>query len=536
MTITRQDKILELIDKAGIGLEIGPSYSPIAPKKDGWNVKIADHTDAESLKRKYAAWGVDIGAIEEVDYVIEKEGLSTTVGKKSYFDFILASHVIEHMPDVIKFLIECEGLLKVNGILSLVIPDKRYCFDAIKPCSTTGQFLQAYSDQRTRHSLGTIFDAHALHVTNDNAIVWPRGQAINDLKFMHTLTEAKNIMDEYSKHNNFVDVHAWQFTPASFAMLIFDLTEMELINLEVATRYDTESHEFFVSLRKASSITKGSDEKRSTLAQAIREEATTWTNGNTINSEYQIPIALTNPNHLFSHVGRCPICERLTTFVSENTWFRDYLLCSGCLSVPRERAVMRLISEIKPDWRNLIIHESSPANRGTSAKLKSSCINYIASQYYPNSELGTVHSDQLYRNEDLGNQTFPDESFDLVITQDVFEHLPDPAAAIKEIARTLKPGGLHIASIPLVRKWEPSLTRARILTNGQIEHLSPAEFHGNPVDNQGSLVMTDWGYDIASFFQGHSEMDTVIYNINDIDHGIRAEYIEIVVSKKLLIS
>jgi SAM-dependent methyltransferase len=238
------------------------------------------------------------------------------------------------------------------------------------------------------------------------------------------------------------------------------------------------------------------------------------------------------PNHLFSHVGRCPICEHLTTFVSENTWFRDYLLCSGCLSVPRERAVMRLISEIKPGWRNFFIHESSPANRGASAKLKNNCVNYIASQYNPNLRLGIVDPKNLYRNEDLGHQSFPDESFDLVVTQDVFEHLPDPGAAIKEIARTLKPGGVHIASVPLVRKWEPSFARARLLLDGQIEHLSPAEYHGNPVDDKGSLVMTDWGYDIASFFQGHSDMDTVIYNINDIDNGIRAEYIEIVVSRK----
>ena len=239
-----------------------------------------------------------------------------------------------------------------------------------------------------------------------------------------------------------------------------------------------------------------------------------------------------NPSHLFSHVGRCPICEHLTTFVSENAWFRDYLLCSGCLSVPRERAVMRLISEMKSEWRNLFIHESSPANRGASAKLKNNCSNYIASQYNPNLRLGILDPKNLYRNEDLGDQTFPDESFDLVVTQDVFEHLPDPGAAIKEIARTLKPGGVHIASVPLVRKWEPSFARARLLPNGQIEHLSPAEYHGNPVDDKGSLVMTDWGYDIASFFQGHSDMDTVIYNINDIDNGIRAEYIEIVVSRK----
>lgn len=193
---------------------------------------------------------------------------------------------------------------------------------------------------------------------------------------------------------------------------------------------------------------------------------------------------------------------------------------------------MRVISELKPDWRNLAIHESSPSDRGTSRKLRQHCGGYISSQYDSSLRPGQLHPSKQYRNEDLGGQTFPDESFDIVVTQDVFEHLPDPAAAIREIARTLKPGGAHIASIPLVRKWDSSRMRARQLPSGEMEHILPPEYHGNPVDDKGSLVMTDWGYDIGSFFQRHSDMDTVIYHINDIDNGIRAEYIEIVVSRK----
>lgn len=236
--------------------------------------------------------------------------------------------------------------------------------------------------------------------------------------------------------------------------------------------------------------------------------------------------------HMFQHNGFCPICEENRVFVSENKWFRDYLLCSGCLSVPRERAVMRVIAEMKPDWRNLAIHESSPSDRATSRKLSHSCASYIGSQFDSSLSPGQLHPNKQYRNEDLGSQTFTDESFDIVITQDVFEHLPDPAAAIKEIARTLKLGGVHIASIPLVRKWDSSRIRARQLPTGEMEHILPPEYHGNPVDDKGSLCITDWGYDIGAFFQRESNMDTVIYHINDIDNGIRAEYIEIVVSRK----
>jgi ubiquinone/menaquinone biosynthesis C-methylase UbiE len=44
-------------------------------------------------------------------------------------------------------------------------------------------------------------------------------------------------------------------------------------------------------------------------------------------------------------------------------------------------------------------------------------------------------------------QSFPAESFDIVVTQDVFENLFAPDRAIKEIARTLRPGGAHIMTV-----------------------------------------------------------------------------------------
>lgn len=43
---------------------------------------------------------------------------------------------------------------------------------------------------------------------------------------------------------------------------------------------------------------------------------------------------------------------------------------------------------------------------------------------------------------------FPDDTFDLVIASDVLEHLENDAAAVKEIRRVLKPGGIFIVTVP----------------------------------------------------------------------------------------
>lgn len=531
MTTIRNEKIFYAIEKSGLGLEIGPSYNPIAPKKLGFNIEIADHMDAESLRKKYTAWGVDGGAIEDVDYVIGQNGLFASIGEqRARFDYILASHVIEHVPDIIQFLVDCEKILKVGGTLSLVIPDKNFCFDAIKPLSTTGQILQAHLDRRQRHSPGTIFDAHSLHLTNEGQIVWPNKTPTN-LKLMHTMLEAKQITDNYIAGDRYLDVHAWQFSPTSFEFIISNLIELGFISLEIASLFDTDGHEFFFSLRKINNACLTTTRSHDALTKLLLSNAPP---PNAVPAD-ATPHKESNSNEdapYFRHEGICPICEGIVTFVSSNDWFRDNLLCSGCLSIPRERAVMQTIMKLKPNWRNLYIHESSPTDRAISRKLARECQSYTASQYDSSIVPGQIHPSRGYRSEDLGSQTFPDGSFDIVVTQDVFKHLPDPDAAIREIARTLKPGGVHIASIPLTQGWEPSITRTRNLPSGKVEHVLPPVYHGSPIDNPRSLVTTDWGYDVAAFFQKHSGMDSIILHIDDIDYGIRAEYMEIVVSRK----
>lgn len=237
---------------------------------------------------------------------------------------------------------------------------------------------------------------------------------------------------------------------------------------------------------------------------------------------------------MFKNRGFCPICEREVEFSSEHEWFRDHYKCSGCGSIPRERALMAAIEMSYPEWRSLKVHESSPCGRGVSVKLKEECPGYVASQYYEDFSRGSVHP-QGFRCEDLENLTFSSRSFDLVITQDVMEHVLNPTRAFAEIARTLKPGGAHISTVPLVNRAQPSQARARRGEDGSIIYLCTPEYHGNPIDPNGSLVCMDWGYDICDFIFKASGLYTTMVYIDDISRGIRAECIEVLISKKVAV-
>lgn len=77
-------------------------------------------------------------------------------------------------------------------------------------------------------------------------------------------------------------------------------------------------------------------------------------------------------------------------------------------------------------------------------------------------------------------------SFDVVIASDVLEHIADDAAAVREVARVLKPGGIFISTVPAhqslfsyhdhalhhVRRYSKDGLRKVLITSFNIEFIS----------------------------------------------------------------
>lgn len=244
--------------------------------------------------------------------------------------------------------------------------------------------------------------------------------------------------------------------------------------------------------------------------------------------EFQGVVKMSLP--VMKNSGYCPTCTQEVTFVADHSWFRDHYLCSNCGSIPRERAIMQVINTYFPNWGNLTIHESSPVYRGATVRLAQECQNYIPSQYFPGHKSGSIVEGVLC--EDLEELSFLDDSVDLHITQDVMEHIFHPSKVFMEIARTLKPGGAHIFTVPLVKKSESSKMRVDIGQDGRVNYLEPPVYHGNPISDEGSLVTVDWGYDICAHIFKASGLFTQVIYIDDLSKGIRAEYIEVLITFK----
>lgn len=233
----------------------------------------------------------------------------------------------------------------------------------------------------------------------------------------------------------------------------------------------------------------------------------------------------------YQHTGRCPICEKRSNFTAKEGWYRDHLFCHECEggSKPRERALMFAIRTFFPDWQRLAIHESSPMERGASVVMKRLCVGYLGTQFFPGVAPGSIHKG--IRCENLEQLTFDDGTFDLTISQDVMEHVNRPDRCFREVARTLKPAGAYIFTAPTYKSQVKSERRA-IMHGDYIEHLHEPEYHGNPIDPQGSLVTFRYGYDLPEKIFAWSGLNTTVMRFHDHNIGVIGEFTEVYVCRK----
>ena len=188
--------------------------------------------------------------VEDVDVIWNEGRLHErfTPSDLGRYDAVIASHVVEHLPNPLAFFQSCESLLKPRGRIVLALPDKRRCFDFFGNISTTGDILENYLNARTTHTARAAFNDAAYAVRNGGAIGWGPGQ-IENLEFVHPFDRAIGVAKRSQRvPAQYFDHHAWRFVPSSFSLIILELQMMGLINLRIVRISDTMTQEFFVEI------------------------------------------------------------------------------------------------------------------------------------------------------------------------------------------------------------------------------------------------------------------------------------------------
>ncbi|MEW6268368.1 MAG: methyltransferase domain-containing protein [Thermodesulfobacteriota bacterium] len=135
------------------GLEVGALDFPTVLPGAG-RCAIADSRSADELARLF---GIERATIPDTDYLVAKDrALADQIARR--FDYVVLCHVLEHVPDPIRFLNEIAELLRPGGVLVLAIPDKRHTPDASRPSSTVEQLLESHYRRATTPSLAQIME------------------------------------------------------------------------------------------------------------------------------------------------------------------------------------------------------------------------------------------------------------------------------------------------------------------------------------------------------------------------------------------
>lgn len=204
--------------------------------------------------------------------------------------------------------------------------------------------------------------------------------------------------------------------------------------------------------------------------------------------------------------GFCPACARRTRFAYRTRNVNDGF-CLFCLSVARNRHValtllrhagcapQKGLSALKEKGLRIYVTAAS----GSTAGALRGGANVTLSEYFDNAVPGEVRRGILH--QDLQALTFADESFDLVVSEEVFEHVENYRQGFREVWRVLRPGGAHIFTVPADPEQPKTLDRFRRGEDGALIPIMPLELHGDWL--RGTIpAITSFGGDLSEILAG----------------------------------
>lgn len=225
--------------------------------------------------------------------------------------------------------------------------------------------------------------------------------------------------------------------------------------------------------------------------------------------------------------GNCEFCNQKVSFLTDWKYsdnitinFRERMVCEKCHLNNRQRFIASYVDKMLIKFNTpkcVYIYEQVTPFYSSIVKKHQHIHTIYGSEYlgygYKSGDLvGTI------RHEDALSLSFDDESLDIIISQDVLEHVPDYYLAMFESFRVLKKGGHMLFSIPFYIQQDVIIDRIK-WENGVMTPILPPQYHGNPVDKNGSLVTYDYGWDLFKIIKDVGFSDVCLYSYWNFENG-----------------
>lgn len=205
-------------------------------------------------------------------------------------------------------------------------------------------------------------------------------------------------------------------------------------------------------------------------------------------------------------LGSCGACLRDTSFAvcgngqELGASFREQLICDSCGLKNRQRIVVDILRR----YLRQQVREASATPKVFLYERVGAFYQFLSDEIIEVEVVGSEYLGPDYvsgreyegvQHEDALSLSFPNQSFDIVISCDVFEHVPDIAKALAEVFRIMKNSSVLYFTVPFDSRKFSTGTRAR-LKGQDLEFLCDPVYHGNPIDENGALVFYDFSWDI----------------------------------------
>jgi hypothetical protein len=232
------------------GIEIAPLFSPIV-RKDRCQVFYVDVCSAEASRSKYD--GTRRDAILDVD-VVWTPGLRLRqcVTDDRTFHWGIASHVFEHVPDPLGWLVQVFETMRDGAILSLALPLKDFCFDRFRQPTSAAELIDAWLRGERLPSPRQMFDFTSRAVADGYCRVpgeMPSQQRFEDCARSYTLEQSFHYALQTWQSGEYLDAHCSVFTPDTFKPLFEQFNHLGILNAAVAEPV-VGGNEFYVQLTR----------------------------------------------------------------------------------------------------------------------------------------------------------------------------------------------------------------------------------------------------------------------------------------------
>jgi SAM-dependent methyltransferase len=246
LAMGRQSAVAKRVRLDGRGLEISPGAAPLIRREDAaGGLTYCDKVGGDAWKASYGAKAQ--GEMLSSDVTLGTRRLDE-VFPAAHFDYVVSSHVLEHIPDFIGFFKSVEIVLKPNSDLVMIVPDKRYTFDVLREPTSIAQIERAH-ELRLIHPSREMMREFFSHI--DHA-------ATAELLWAKTHQPAPTFSADQVEERlgrtkpEDIDLHCWVFTPSVMRTLLDYVCEVHAPLLHVVEVSDTPhgSIEFMIHMKK----------------------------------------------------------------------------------------------------------------------------------------------------------------------------------------------------------------------------------------------------------------------------------------------